>query len=301
MAISTPASASLKVPADADGRKLMENTTIRVPWIALSIFALFVVLAITADWVSPHSPYATSLGKRMIPPVWMQGSDWNYLLGTDRLGRDNLSRIILGARVSIISGVVAVAVAAFIGTVLGLISGYFGRWIDALIMRTADAMLSFPLILIALLFAVTLGPSFTNLIIVLALVMWARFARLVRGETLTWKERDFVALAQVAGCSTLRILARHILPNVVNALVVLGTLQVGWVVIVEASLSFLGAGVPPPNPSWGGLIADGRNHISTAWWLSLFPGLAIVMLVMSVNLIGDWLRDVLDPKLRDVR
>ena len=292
MAGSTPASAT---PEAFDG------ATIRAPWIPLGIFALFVFLAIFADWIAPYAPNATSLSKRMLPPAWMQGGDWSYALGTDRLGRDNLSRIILGARVSIVSGVVAVGIAAFVGTVLGLISGYLGRWIDALIMRTADAMLSFPLILIALLFAVTLGPSFTNLIIVLALVMWARFARLVRGETLAWKERDFVALAQIAGCSPLRILSRHIFPNVLNALVVLATLQIGWVIIVEASLSFLGAGVPPPNPSWGGLIADGRNYVSTAWWLSFFPGLAIVMLVMSVNLIGDWLRDVLDPKIRDVR
>lgn len=292
MAGSTPASAT---PEAFDG------ATIRAPWIPLGIFALFVFLAIFADWIAPHAPNATSLSKRMLPPAWMQGGDWSYALGTDRLGRDNLSRIILGARVSIVSGVVAVGIAAFVGTVLGLISGYLGRWIDALVMRTADAMLSFPLILIALLFAVTLGPSFANLIIVLALVMWARFARLVRGETLAWKERDFVALARIAGCSPLRILTRHIFPNVLNALVVLATLQIGWVIIVEASLSFLGAGVPPPNPSWGGLIADGRNYVSTAWWLSFFPGLAIVMLVMSVNLIGDWLRDVLDPKIRDVR
>jgi peptide/nickel transport system permease protein len=185
--------------------------------------------------------------------------------------------------------------------VLGLVSGYFGRWIDTVIMRLTDTMLSLPIILIALLFAVSLGPSFTNLIIVLGLVMWARFARLVRGEVLTWKEREFVALAKVGGCSPLRIMLRHIFPNLVNPLMVLATLQVGWVIIVESSLSFLGAGIPPPAPSWGSMIADGRGYVATAWWLSLFPGLALVLAVLSVNMLGDWLRDHLDPRLRNLR
>ncbi|MEA3027538.1 MAG: peptide/nickel transport system permease protein [Alphaproteobacteria bacterium] len=273
----------------------------RLPCVALAIFGVFVFMAIFAEVLSPHSPYQTALSKRMLPPFWMEGGSIQHLLGTDRLGRDSLSRIIMGARVSLLAGFVAVAIAAAVGAVLGLLAGYLGRWVDAVIMRATDAALSFPLILIALLFAVALGPSFTNLILVLALVMWARFARLARGETLTWKERDFVALARVAGCSMTRILLRHIFPNVVNTLVVLATLQVGWVITVEAALSFLGAGVPPPNPSWGGLIAEGRNFVSTAWWLSFFPGLAIILLVMSINLIGDWLRDELDPKIRDSR
>jgi peptide/nickel transport system permease protein len=162
-------------------------------------------------------------------------------------------------------------------------------------------MLSLPIILIALLFAVTLGPSFSNLIIVLGLVMWARFARLARGEVLTWKEREFVALARVAGCSAQRILLRHILPNIINPLVVLGTLQIGWVIIVESSLSFLGAGIPPPTPSWGGMIAGGRAYLTTAWWLSVFPGIALVVVVLSVNLLGDWLRDYMDPRMRNLR
>lgn len=303
MPILTPASAIPDGSAAAGSSDWASVRSVkwRLPYVAIAIFAAFAFMAIFADVISPHSPYATALSKRMLPPFWMEGGSFDYLLGTDRLGRDNLSRIIMGARVSLLAGFIAVACAAAIGAVLGLLSGYLSGWVDVVIMRTTDAMLSFPLILIALLFAVALGPSFINLILVLALVMWARFARLARGETLTWKEREFVALARVAGCSTFRILLRHIFPNVVNTLVVLATLQVGWVITVEAALSFLGAGVPPPNPSWGGLIAEGRNFVSTAWWLSFFPGLAIVLLVMSINLIGDWLRDELDPKIRDSR
>ena len=229
----------------------------RFPVVPLSILTLFIVLALFAEWIAPYPPNKIVLTDRLMPPVWEESGSWAHLLGTDRIGRDILSRIIFGARVSLAAGLFAVGAAVCIGTVLGLVSGFFGRWIDSVIMRITDAMLSLPIILIALLFAVTLGPSFTNLIIVLGLVMWARFARLVRGEVLTWKEREFVALARVAGCSSLRIMVRHLFPNVVNPLMVLATLQIGWVIIVESSLSFLGAGIPPPTPSWGAMMADG--------------------------------------------
>lgn len=272
----------------------------RRPVAPVLILGFFVAIALLADWITLYSPYATALSDRLVPPFWENGGTAAHLLGTDRLGRDILSRIIYGARVSLAAGVAAVAVGGTVGTILGLLSGYFGRWLDGIIMRATDAMLSLPIILIALLFAVTLGPSFTNLILVLVLVMWARFARLVRGEVLAWKERDFVALARVAGCSTLRILCRHIFPNVVNPLMVLATLQVGWVIIVESSLSFLGAGIPPPTPSWGAMIADGRAYVTTAWWLSFFPGLALVLVVLAINLLGDWLRDFLDPRMRNL-
>jgi len=273
----------------------------RLPILALSILGVFVALALFADVVSPWPPTSMSLRERMLPPVWLDKGTVGHLLGTDRIGRDILSRIIHGARISLAAGVMAVLVGGLVGSVLGLVSGYFGRWIDSMIMRLTDMMLSLPIILIALLFAVSLGPSFANLIIVLGLVMWARFARLVRGEVLTWKERDFVALAKVGGCSSLRIMLRHIFPNLINPLMVLATLQVGWVIIVESSLSFLGAGIPPPAPSWGSMIADGRGHVATAWWISLFPGLALVLAVLSVNMLGDWLRDHLDPRLRNLR
>lgn len=272
----------------------------RRPVVPGLILGFFLAIALLADWITVYSPYATALSDRLLPPFWESGGTPAHLLGTDRLGRDILSRIIYGARVSLAAGLTAVTVGGTVGTILGLLSGYFGRWSDGIIMRATDAMLSLPIILIALLFAVTLGPSFTNLILVLVLVMWARFARLVRGEVLAWKERDFVALARVAGCSTLRILCRHIFPNVVNPLMVLATLQVGWVIIVESSLSFLGAGIPPPTPSWGAMIADGRAYVTTAWWLSFFPGLALVLVVLAINLLGDWLRDFLDPRMRNL-
>lgn len=266
----------------------------------LLVLVTFGGLGALADVAAPHPPNAISLRSRLLPPFWQDGGALSHPLGTDRLGRDIASRIIHGARVSIAAGLAAVAVGGVVGAILGLVSGYYGGWTDTLIMRATDAMLSLPIILIALLFAVVFGPSFGNLVLVLGLVLWARFARLVRGEALAWKEREFVALARVAGCSSFRILRRHILPNVLNPLVVLATLQVGWVIIVEASLSFLGAGIPPPTPSWGAMIADGRSHVTTAWWLSFFPGLALVLVVLSINLLGDWLRDYLDPRTRNL-
>ena len=292
---------SLAKEDDADLPVKAITTRRRFPVVPVSILAIFIVLALFAEWIAPYPPNKMVLTDRLLPPVWEETGSRAHLLGTDRIGRDILSRIIFGARVSLAAGLLAVAAAACIGTVLGLISGFYGRWIDSLIMRITDAMLSLPIILIALLFAVTLGPSFTNLIIVLGLVMWARFARLVRGEVLTWKEREFIALARVAGCSSLRIMVRHLFPNVVNPLMVLATLQIGWVIIVESSLSFLGAGIPPPTPSWGAMMADGRSYIASASWLSLYPGMALVAVVLSVNMLGDWMRDYLDPKMRNLR
>lgn len=286
--------------AGAPAEAARARTRGKLPMLPLLVLVTFGGLGALADFAAPHPPNAISLRSRLLPPFWQDRGSLAHPLGTDRLGRDIASRIIHGARVSIAAGLAAVAVGGVIGALLGLVSGYYGRWTDTLIMRATDAMLSLPIILIALLFAVVFGPSFGNLVLVLGLVLWARFARLVRGETLAWKEREFVALARVAGCSSFRILRRHILPNIVNPLVVLATLQVGWVIIVEASLSFLGAGIPPPTPSWGAMIADGRSHVTTAWWLSFFPGLALVLVVLSINLLGDWLRDYLDPRTRNL-
>lgn len=262
------------------------------------LLVLFVLMAILADYIVPHSATIGVLPDRLLPPAWQEGGRSTYLLGTDLLGRDVLSRIITGARVSLIAASVTVAIGGTVGTVLGLISGYFGGWLDVLIMRATDAVLSLPIVLIALLFAVLFGPGLTVVIVVLALAMWARFARLIRGEVLSLKEREFVALAKVAGASSTRIIVRHIFPNVVNPLVVLATLQLSWVIILEAGLSFLGAGIPPPTPSWGLMVAEGRGYIRDAWWLSVFPGLAIVLLVLSLNLLGDALRDKIDPRQR---
>ncbi|MBI2916857.1 MAG: ABC transporter permease [Chloroflexi bacterium] len=273
-------------------------TVRRAPRLPLAIALGFVLVAVFGDLLAPHSPFEAIVSARLQPPFWMDKGSLGHPLGLDTVGRDVLSRIILGARVSLAAAVASILLGGGVGVALGLVSGYYRGWVDALVMRITDGMLSLPLLLLALLFAVALGPSFTNLIFVLALVMWARFARLVRGEVLSWREKDFVALARVAGAPPLAIMWRHLFPNILNSLVVLATLQVGWVIIVEASLSFLGAGIPPPTPSWGSMVAEGRSYANTAWWISVFPGIAIVLVVMSLNLLGDWLRDTLDPRQR---
>jgi len=273
----------------------------RYPLVPLFILTFFLVVpALLAPQVAPHDPLKGSLSKRLKAPVWQQGGSIEYPLGTDKLGRDILSRMIYGARVSLAVSVVAIFVGGAIGTGLGLISGYFGRRIDGLIMRLVDISLSLPTILLALVLVAAVGPSFWTVITVLVVLLWARYARLVRGETLSIKERDFIARARVAGASHTRIMLRYLLPNVVNSLIVLATLQVGYVILLESALSFLGAGLPRPTPAWGLMIADGRELIVTAWWVSMFPGLAIMLTVLALNLLGDWLRDHFDPKLRHV-
>jgi peptide/nickel transport system permease protein len=273
----------------------------RYPFVPLAILTLLLVIpAVFAPQVAPHDPLKGALSKRLKPPMWMQGGSIEYPLGTDKLGRDILSRIIHGARISLVISLMAIFVGGSIGTTLGLLSGYFGGKLDALIMRLVDISLSLPTILLALVLVAAVGPSFGTVIIVIAVLLWARYARLVRGETLSIKERDFIARARVAGASHVRIMARYIFPNVVNSLVVLATLQVGATILLESTLSFLGVGIPRPTPAWGVMIADGRELIVTAWWVSMFPGLAIMLTVLSLNLLGDWLRDHLDPKLRHV-
>lgn len=273
----------------------------RYPLVAITLLTfLLVIPALFASQVAPYDPLQGSLSKRLKPPAWQQGGTLEYPLGTDKLGRDMLSRIIYGARVSLMVSLVAIFVGGVIGTALGMISGYFGGWVDALLMRLVDISLSLPTILLALVLVAAVGPSFGTVITILMIFLWARYARLVRGETLAIKERDFIARARVAGASHIRIMVRYIFPNVVNSLVVLATLQVGYVILLESTLSFLGAGLPRPTPAWGLMIADGRELIVTAWWVSMFPGLAIMLTVLSLNLLGDWLRDHLDPKLRHV-
>ncbi|MBA7692402.1 Glutathione transport system permease protein GsiD [subsurface metagenome] len=230
----------------------------------------------------------------------MQGGSPEHLLGTDAFGRDTFSRLIYGARISLVVSLLAVFFAGSVGTAVGLIAGYFGGWVDVLLMRVVDVGLSIPLILMAIILVSVLGPSITNVILVILLLLWPRYARQIRAETLSIKQQPFVDLARVAGCSPIRIMWVHIFPNVIPSLLVLATLQVGWVIIMESSLSFLGVGIPPPQPAWGVMVADGRGLIATAWWISLWPGLAILLTVLSFNLLGDWLRDRLDPKLRQV-
>ena len=273
----------------------------RFPGVAMAILVfLLVIPGIFAEWIAPHDPIKGSLALRLKPPMWEKGGSITYPLGTDKVGRDVLSRIIYGARVSLRVSLEGIVVSGFIGTALGLIAGYFGGRVDALIMRLVDISLGLPIILVALVFVAALGPSFSTVIAVITILLWARYARQVRGETLSIKERDFVARARVAGASHFRIMFRYLLPNVVNTLIVLATLQVGFVIIFESSLSFLGAGIPRPTPAWGLMVADGRELIVTAWWISMFPGLAIMLTVLSFNLVGDWLRDHLDPKLKNI-
>ena len=272
----------------------------RVPVVSIGIIAVFVLIALLAPLLSPGDPYEQSLRLRFRPPVWEERGSWAHPLGTDRLGRDMLTRIIWGSRVSLAVGALAVLLAGAVGATIGLVAGYYGGRVDAALMRVTDATLSFPVILLALILAVTVGPSFTNVVIAIAVILWARYARVIRGQVLTLMTLDFIAQARIAGAGAWRIITRHLLPNTLNTLVVLVTLQVGYVIIVEASLSFLGAGIPPPTPAWGSMIAEGRDFVTSAWWVSFFPGLAILLVVLAFNLLGDWLRDTLDPKLRQL-
>ena len=265
--------------------------------IPLGIIVGFVLLAGAAGWVSPADPYAQSLRARLSPPVWSAAGSWSHPLGTDRLGRDLLSRIIFGARVSLAAGVVTVLLAGLGGAAVGLLAGYYRGRVGSVLMRVTDATLAVPVILLALILAVTVGPSFANVVIAIGAILWARYARVVHGEVLALMERDFIAQARLTGCSDTRIILVHLLPNTLPSLLVLLSLQVGYVIIVEASLSFLGAGIPPPTPAWGSMIAEGRDYVTSAWWVSFFPGLAILLVVLAFNLVGDWLRDALDPKL----
>ena len=280
--------------------KIQKAPTRRYPVISGMIILIFIFLAIFGQTLAPYPPNEPNLAKKFLPPFWQEGGSLAHPLGTDMIGRDMLSRIMAGSRVSFIVAILALTLGSMTGTALGIISGYYGGKVDAILMRTADATLAFPIILLAMLLAIILGPSIQNVVVSLGLVLWARYARVIRGEVLSLKERDFVALGRVAGSSNLRIMFMHIFLNIRSTLLVLLTLQVGWVIIVEASLSFLGAGIPGPSPVWGSMIAKGREYIAEAWWIPFLPGLAVAMVCLSFNMLGDWLREALDPKLRQV-
>ena len=271
------------------------------PWIATSLLGLLLFVALFANVLAPHDPEVGSLGERFRPPVWQQGGSEKFLLGSDHLGRDVLSRLIFGARVSVVVGFTAVLVAGVVGTLLGILSGYIGGWVDQVIMRITDTWLALPALTFAIFLAAVVGPSEMNIVIILGLVYWTRYARVIRSEVLSLKERDFVRLALVAGCSKRTIMRRHILPNVLNSAIVLGTLMLGVVVVTEAALSFLGVGVPPPKPAWGLMLADGKKGLMAGyWWLTVLPGCCIMLMVLSANLLGDWLRVKFDPQLRQL-
>jgi len=278
--------------------------TIRIgdfPLIPAAIIVVIGLFAIFAEAIAPHNPEVGVLGQRFKPPFWQAGGSEAHLLGTDHLGRDVLSRLIFGARVSMVVGFTAVIVAGVIGTLLGILSGYMGRWVDQVIMRVTDTWLALPALTFAIFLAAVVGPSEMNIVIILGLVYWTRYARVIRGEVLTLKERDFVRLAVVAGCSKWTIMRKHILPNVLNSAIVLATLMLGVVIVTEAALSFLGVGVPPPKPAWGSMLADGKKGMMAGyWWLTVLPGCCIMLMVLSANLLGDWLRVKLDPQLRQL-
>ena len=256
-----------------------------------------VVVAALAPTLAPGDPIKNSLLDRLTPPMWAAGGDAKHPLGTDTLGRDVASRLLYGARVSLIIGLSAVLVAGVIGVTLGLASGWYRGWVDDLVMRVGDVQLAFPVLVLAVAVLAVLGASVVNLIIVLGATSWITYARIVRGEVLTLRERDFVAAARSLGAPDRWILRRHLLPNVLPPITVVATFSVARTIIAEASLSFLGLGIPAPEPSWGAMLDEGRNYITTGWWLALFPGLAILLLVLGINLVGDWLRDVLDPRM----
>ncbi len=271
------------------------------PLIPTMIIVGFVLVAVFANVIAPHDPEVGALGDRYRPPAFQAGGSWEHLLGTDHLGRDVLSRLIFGTRVSMVVGFTAVIFAGVLGTGLGIVSGYLGGWVDQVIMRITDTWLALPVLTFAIFLAAVVGPSAMNIVIILAAVYWTRYARVIRGEVLSLRQRDFVRLAIVAGCSKRTIMRKHILPNVMNSAVVLGTLMLGVVIVTEATLSFLGVGVPPPQPAWGLMLADGKKGLMAGyWWLTVMPGTCIVLLVLSANLLGDWLRVKFDPQLRQL-
>jgi len=272
----------------------------QAPWVSVVILIVFLVCGLFGPFIMPHDPLKTNFTEVLNPPFWQEGGSLRHFLGTDYMGRDILSRLIQGAGISLQVGFIVIVIAGVLGAVVALLSGYLGGWVDTVLMRITDMFLSMPYLMIAIALAAVLGPSKNNIILILIILGWAGYARVLRGEVLRIKEGDFIKLAVVAGASKTRIMIRHIFPNIVNTLVVLATLQLGIVIIMESSLSFLGLGVPPPEPAWGSMCADGRLHIFGAWWICFWPGLAILLVVLSANLLGDWLRVRLDPKFRQL-
>ena len=268
----------------------------RVPKMAAAIIVLLLACAFFSPLIAPHDPIEQDLIKALRPPFWQPGGSLEYILGTDNLGRDILSRIVYGARISVIVGFGAVFLSGAIGTFLGVLAGYFGGKIDAVIMRLTDTFLSLPYILVAIALIGAIGPSLTNIILVLGITQWVGYTRITRFEAMSLSKAEFVEMAVISGARWWRILLVHIVPNIFNSAIVLATLDVGKMIIFEAAFSFLGLGVKPPTPTWGGMLADGRSYLTYAWWIATFPGVAIVLTVLAGNLLGDWLRDELDPR-----
>lgn len=267
----------------------------------LAILLVLAFVAVLGPAIAPADPNATNLRERMAPPSLSLEDGAAGVLGRDQLGRDLLSRLIVGSRVTLLVGLSAVVLGGVVGLALGIVAGYFGGWTDRIVMRLVDMQLAIPLMVLALAVVAVLGPSLVNLVIVLALTSWLRYARIVRGEVLSLREREFVLSARAAGAGRLRILLRHILPNVTTPAIVVGTLELARIILFESALSFLGLGVQPPDASWGRMLADGRAYMGSAWWLTTMPGLAIMLTVLAINMFGDALRDHFDPKLGRAR
>ena len=272
----------------------------RWPVLPGMVLGVLVFVTIFASQVAPHSFRETDLRQRNKPPIWLEGGSSERILGGDVVGRDILSRLIHGARVTVMVAGISLVSGAIFGTAIGLIAGYYGGLIDEVLMRIVDIWFSIPFILFALVVVLSFEPSLQVVLIMLAILAWSAFVRNIRAEVLLLKTTEYVAASRVAGASTLRIMFRHMLPGVFNTILVLASLRVGQLILAEASLSFLGAGIPAPTPAWGVMVADGRNYLDSAWWVSTFPGIAIGLTVMSFNFLGDWLRDKLDPRLRQV-
>jgi len=264
----------------------------------LLVLGVVLFLAIAANWISPHNPNEQVLERRLLPPAWSEGGGRRHLLGTDHLGRDILSRVIYGSRISLSVGILAVIISGILGVGAGLIAGYYGRGWDAAIMRLVDIQLAFPFILLALAIIGVLGPGLRNVILVLGVAGWMVYARVVRGQVLSVREREFVEAARAVGASDFRILRFHVLPNILAPVIIVGTFAVATCIITEASLTFFGLGVEATIPTWGSMLSDGRAYMATAWWLTTFPGLAMMLTVLALNVIGDWLREFLDPRMR---
>jgi peptide/nickel transport system permease protein len=270
------------------------------PLVACSWLLLLALLAaaLLSPHLAPHNPVRERLIDRLLPPAWAKDGEWQYLLGTDHLGRDVVSRIIYGARVSLVVGFAAMAVGGVLGVVLGVVAGYVGRRLDDVIMALADMQLAFPTILLAITMIAVLGPSFANLVLVIGISGWVTYARIARAQVLSLREKEFIEASRAQGGRQVRIVCRHILPNMLSPLIVMATLDLARTIVLESTLSFLGLGIQPPTPSWGGMLSDGREYLLTAWWIATFPGLALMLTALSFNRLGDWARDLSDPRLR---
>ncbi len=277
--------------------RIIKNLGLILP---LIVFTVLILMAIVANFIAPYPYDKIDMPNRWQPPAFMEGGSSEHFLGTDSLGRDVLSRIIWGGRISLSVSLLVIFITAAIGTIMGIAAGYLGGRVDAFLMRIVDIAMSFPGLLLAMLLAVGIGPGFHTVIIALSALGWAGYARLVRGESLRLRNSDFVAQAKIIGASSWRIMIRHIFPNVLNPLIIIMTMAIGMMILAESGMSYLGIGIPPPMPSWGSMVADGRNYLDTAWWISLFPGICIALVVFSGNFLGDWLRDKMDPRLRQL-